>query len=291
MDSLDLTRKLAAWLAYGHHTHYDALSGGPIGADGKLPLLALLFGLITAFIGIRVNARLIRKGVRWWPGNFEHGDVHVHHVVFGFSLMVVTGILEFALDPQGWLRLVIALVFGGAMGVALDEFALILHIKDVYWQREGRASIDAIVIVSAFILMLLIGLAPFGISDADTAFSLWLLVMAVVAQAVFVLITLVKGKVLTGALGIFLPIVAWIGAFRLAKPGSPWAHRRYPEGSPKLIKAQARRTRYERSLGRLRVHVFDFVGGKPSSAREHDEAVPLASLDQPIVPADETVRV
>lgn len=271
MNSLDLTRRLAAWLAYGHHTHYDALGGGTIGGDGRLPLLALLFGLIAAFIGIRINARLIRKGVRWWPGNVEHGDVHVHHVVFGFSIMVFAGILEFALDPHGYLQLIIALVFGGAMGVALDEFALILHIKDVYWQREGRASIDAIVIVSAFILMLLIGLAPLGISDADTALSMWVLVIGVVAQAVFVLITLIKGKVLTGAVGIFLPIVAWVGAFRLAKPSSPWAHRRYPEGSVKLEKAIARRAHWESGLGRVRVHAFDFVGGKPSAAHEQPE--------------------
>jgi hypothetical protein len=138
--------------------------------------------------------------------------------------------------------------------------------------------------------MLLSGLAPFGFSDTDTALSLWVLVIGVAAQTAFVLMTLIKGKVLTGAVGIFLPIVAWVGAFRLAKPDSPWAHRRYPEGSPKLAKAQSREERFERSLGRLRVHAFDFVGGKPS-AHEHDEPAPRAKLDQPMVTADERVRV
>jgi len=274
MDSLDITARLAGWLAYGHRTDPDALGGPPIGSDGKLPLLVLLFGLIAAFIGIRINARLIRKGVRWWPGNFEHGDVHVHHVVFGFALMVIAGILEFALELHGIPHLVIALLFGGGMGIALDEFALILHIKDVYWQEEGRTSIDAVIIVSAFILMLLIGLAPFGIGDPALALSLWVLVVGVAVQAAFVLITLVKGKLLTGVVGIFLPIFAWIGALRLAKPGSPWAYRQYPEGSVKLARARLRRSRWERGAGRLRERAFDIVGGKPNlAARQQEDRV------------------
>ena len=42
----------------------------------------------------------------------------------------------------------------------LDEFALILHLHDVYWEEEGRTSVDAVFIAVAVTGLLLIGLRP-----------------------------------------------------------------------------------------------------------------------------------
>ena len=61
--------------------------------------------------------------------------------------MVIVGILEFALQPHGWTQRILGLLFGMGLGIALDEFALIFHLEDVYWEEQGRKSIDAVVIV------------------------------------------------------------------------------------------------------------------------------------------------
>ena len=238
--------------------------GAPLIGASKWPLLFLLFGLVAAFILVRINTRLIRKGVSWWPGNIESGDLHVHHVVFGFAAMVIAGIIEFALTPSGWAQRIIALVFGGATGVALDEFALILHLKDVYWTTEGRQSIDAVVIAASCVLMLLVGLAPFSLSGQSTS-SRWALFGYVAAHLFFVVTTLVKGKLWAGVFGIFIPVFAWVGAFRLARPNSPWAHRRYADNLPKLQRAEERVTRSDRTVGKWRDRAFDLVGGKPTA--------------------------
>jgi lysyl-tRNA synthetase, class II len=213
---------------------------------------------------VRINTRLIRSGVTWWPGNMEHGDLHIHHVVFGFSAMVVAGIVEFALQPAGWGLYIVAFIFGGAMGIALDEFALILHVKDVYWQEAGRHSVDAVVIAVAFICMFLVGLAPLTFTNDVVTTSRWTLTGYIAAHSVFVVITLLKGKLWSGIIGIFIPVFAWVGAVRLAVPGSPWAHSRYKDNPRKMERARQRAERHYRGLGRFRRRVFDIIGGKPS---------------------------
>jgi len=233
--------------------------------QSKWPLLFLLFGLLLAFILVRINTRLIRAGVKWWPGNIERGDLHIHHVVFGFSVMVIAGIVEFAVQPTGWGQRILAFIFGGAMGIALDEFALILHVKDVYWQEAGRQSIDAVVIVVVFICMFLVGLAPLSIGDDTITTSRWSLTFYIAAQAVFVVITLLKGKLWWGIVGIFIPVFAWVGAVRLALPGSPWAHSHYADKPAKMQRARLRAERHDRGIGKLRRRLFDFIGGKPDA--------------------------
>jgi lysyl-tRNA synthetase class 2 len=287
-----------AWLVGGSSSETSLqLTGGgaPLVGAGKWPLLFLLFGLVSAFVLVRINTRLIRKGVSWWPGNIESGDLHVHHVVFGFAVMVLAGILEFALTPSGWTQRIIALVFGGATGIALDEFALILHLKDVYWTTEGRQSIDAVVVSVAVVLMLLVGLAPFSVGSQGTS-SRWELFGYIAAHLVFVVVTLLKGKLWAGVIGIFIPVFAWAGAIRLARPNSPWAHRRYKDNPHKLRKAELRTARNDRTFGEWRDRAFDLVGGKPTAllhTKSHAvrapaaTAVPDADAGQPAAPAAE----
>jgi len=254
--------------------------------NGKWPLLFLLFGLIVSFVFVRINTRLIRKQVSWWPGNIETGDVHVHHVVIGFILMTIVGILEFALQPSGWTQRVLGLLFGMGLGVSLDEFALIFHLEDVYWKDQGRKSIDAVVIVMAFICMLLVGLVPLGISEEFDETPWWAVVGTIVAHSVFVLITLLKGKIWWGLLGIFIPVLAWIAAFRLARPASPWAHWFYKKKPKKLARAKRRAERYDRTLGRLQDRLWDLIGGKPG--RPQPKAGGLA-IDE-VLPDDGPLR-
>ena len=44
-------------------------------------------------------------------------------------------------------------LYGAGAALTLDEFALWLNLEDVYWARQGRASIDAIILFGALLLI------------------------------------------------------------------------------------------------------------------------------------------
>jgi hypothetical protein len=68
--------------------------------------------------------------------------LHIHHLFWGILLLMLTGFVALATrDPKWHLR--IALVFGVALGLTLDEFALWLRLADVYWSPEGVESLKA----------------------------------------------------------------------------------------------------------------------------------------------------
>ena len=46
-------------------------------------------------------------------------------------------------------------LFGSGAALVLDEFALILHLRDVYWTSAGRVSIDAVFIAPGLTALLL----------------------------------------------------------------------------------------------------------------------------------------
>jgi len=230
---------------------------------GKQPLFLLLVGLMLAFLTVRINTRLIRAGARFKLPHFKQGDVHVHHVIFGIVAMVAAGVFSFATQPVAPWRDIFAFSFGAGTALVLDEFALVLHVEDVYWAERGRKSIDAVILVFAFGALLLLGSAPLGLSDKGLAGisvgPLWVLSALILANFILVGITLVKGKIWQGMAGIFIPLVAWVGALRLARPDSPWA-RRYAPGSPKMREAQARAVVWSERKRRL----WDLVGGAPT---------------------------
>ena len=83
---------------------------------------------------IRTSAHLIRAQVSWWPGNVEVGGTHIHHLVWGicpYSCCGYMGVADRA-PPSPW-REIVAVLFGIGTGLTLDEFALWLNLKDVYW--------------------------------------------------------------------------------------------------------------------------------------------------------------
>jgi hypothetical protein len=58
---------------------------------GRLPLFFMMLAFATAFAFIRISTRMIRADVSWWPGNVTPGGLHIHHVVFGLVMMLVSG--------------------------------------------------------------------------------------------------------------------------------------------------------------------------------------------------------
>jgi hypothetical protein len=241
----------------------------------KRPLMFLFIGLLVAFILIRVNTRLIRSDVTWWFGDFRINGLHIHHSVFGIVVMAVAGILQFAWQPTGlWLN-VTAFFFGGGLALTLDEFALILHVEDVYWTEQGRQSIDAVILGLAFVGLLLTGLVPLAVpdtTDVEVA-SRWIAVVLIAANVVFVIITFLKGKLWLGTLGLFVPFLAVVPALRLAKPNSPWAHTYYGKKAAKLARARRRDEGWHQRWERRKHRLWDLIGGRPHLPRLHEQGV------------------
>jgi hypothetical protein len=220
----------------------------------------LLGAFLAAFLFIRTSARLIRSPrVSWWPGSVTtDSGLHLHHLVWGIVLLLLSGFLNFALGPTGtWLD-VLAALFGIGAGLTLDEFALWIHLEDVYWAEEGRASLDAVVVAALLGGLIVLGFAPFELADQSGAIISILLVVAL--DVLLCVLAIIKGKPILGLAGVFVPLASLVGALRLATPGSPWARRRYPTGSRKLVRSQARFAR----VSSRRRRFSDAVAGRPS---------------------------
>ncbi|CCH28541.1 hypothetical protein BN6_12150 [Saccharothrix espanaensis DSM 44229] len=225
-------------------------------------LLFFLLGLVLTFVLIRISVRLIRAKVRWWPGNIKPGGTHIHHVVFGTVFMLLGGVLGLAApDDEHGLRVSAAALLGIGAALVLDEFALILHLRDVYWSKDGRLSVDAVFLAIGLTGLLLLGARPLGYDELyDEGVGLRLVVIMI--NLAFAIVALLKGKVWTGLLGLLVPVLPEIGALRLARPGSPWARWRYTEGSRKLRRAYRREAKIRQPLIRAKIRFQEFISGR-----------------------------
>jgi hypothetical protein len=225
-------------------------------ADQRAGLI-LLGSMLLSFGFIRFSTRMIRAEVSWWPGNVTPGGLHIHHLVFGIVGMMIAGFLSFVLSPGSpWFE-ILAVLFGIGVGLTLDEFALWLHLEDVYWAEEGRSSVDAVIFAAIIGGGIVVGFVPLDAGEGGSTLAIVSTVVVDLALCAFVAL---KGKVSVAVVGMFIPPVAWVGAIRLARPGSWWAKRRYKPGSGKLVKAQARKARHDKRVRRLQ----DLIGGAPS---------------------------
>jgi lysyl-tRNA synthetase class 2 len=243
----------------------QAVGEGLLG-PARASVAAFTLGLLVTFLAVRINTRLIRAKVKWWFHDIEsEGGLHVHHMVIGVVLMVVTGLVLIATSPEGlWLQLC-ALVFGAGVALTLDEFALILRLQDVYWTSEGRLSVDAVIVAVCAGLLIVLGFHPAGTSSAGLGGSAAaaVVVSTIVVNLCFAVVCLMKGKYWTGFFGVFVPILGIIGAIRVARPNSPWAHRRYGKKPKKLAKAQRRENHVNATWRAWREAFFDLIAGKP----------------------------
>ncbi len=236
--------------------------------DGFLLLVAFL----VTFLFIRTSARLIRKQVSWWPGNVTTGGgLHIHHLVWGICLALASGFLSIALRPSGFWGAALAVLFGIGAGLTLDEFALWLRLDDVYWTNEGRASLDAVIVAA-----LLGGLVVLGLSPIDSSAKGWSIVLALLINLVLCLIAILKGRLLLGLIGMFIPLVSLVAVIRLAAPASPWARWFYRPDSRKLSRSEVRFAR----LRARQARIMDLIGGAPTAVAsgvvpERDEPAKL----------------
>ena len=236
--------------------------------SGRLPLFCCLVAFLLAFGFIRLSVRMIRAEVSWWPGNVTPGGLHIHHVVFGLVAMLVAGfgmvILANYETPAS--NCVLASLFGIGSALVLDEFALVLHLRDVYWAEEGRSSIDAVFVAVAVLALFLLGVRPIGFAgDFDDAGDWVTLVIAlafILVDVALLVITLLKGKYWTGLLGVFIAPLLIVGAIKISRPDAPWARWHYGDNPEKMAKALARETRFREPMTRRKIAVQEAVSGR-----------------------------
>ena len=109
--------------------------------------------------------------------------------------------------------------------------------------------------------MLLLQASPVGAASSSGRLAGWLYLITIATDLFAAGVCMVKGKLTAGLIGIVVPIMAIVGAIRLAKPSSVWARRRY--SGAKLARAQRRFGRaYQLRRDRLR----DLLGGRPDPA-------------------------
>lgn len=233
---------------------------------GKQPLTILFVAFVATFLLIRLSVRMIRAGVSWWPKNVSANGLHIHHVVFGVIFMVIAGAGGFTSlgESAPWAE-IFAGFFGCGAALVLDEFALILRLSDVYWSEQGRLSVDAVFLATAALGLLLLGVDPFGVAGEEDGQTAWGITLTVLLNGGLAVITLAKGKIWTGLLGIFLPGLSLVGAIRLARPTSPWARWRYKPGSRRALLARRRDERFRTWWVRKTRALQDAVAGRPSS--------------------------
>lgn len=231
------------------------------GGESLRPMMWMFLAVLVTFLVTRTVTRLIRSGSGGGVGlgNVKIAGTHIHHQVLGILIIIGTGIVLVSATPEGAALDVAAAVFGVGVSLTVDEFALWLHLDDVYWSKEGRKSVDAIFCVLV-VTGVLIGGADFLSGHIGTV-AWWSSVALLAVNLSFSVACLLKGKIVTGVVGIVVGFIAVIGAIRLAKPGSWWATRRYAS-RPKRASRAARRydRRYEERWNKVR----DLVAGAPS---------------------------
>ncbi len=105
------------------------------------------------------TVRLITHAIRAERGPFRNitpGGRHIHHMTFGITGLLSVGylwLLEIGVKEDRRSSRITSLVYGAGAALTLDEFALWLNLQDDYWTKQGRESIDAVVIFGSLLLL------------------------------------------------------------------------------------------------------------------------------------------
>ncbi len=276
--------------------HFDVV------APGRLPLMWCLISFILTFFVTRTITRYIRATAdrtgprKWWqPHNISvsakdgagGGGVHIHHAVFGVILSLASGVAMVTMAQGGTMRqfTAAAIVFGIGAALVLDEFALILHLEDVYWSEDGRTSVDAVFAATAVAGLLVLGFNPLSFFDI----GIWrdntsvLARVTVVAMAVVTLllavVVLAKGKLWTGLVGMFITPLLVVGAIRLSRPHAPWARWFYQDKPRKMHRSMERERYVRRPFVQVNLWLQHVIAGEP---RFPADAEVNAELDREI---------
>ncbi len=124
--------------------------------------------VLSSFVLTFGTVRFITHSIRnhWLPfqnivlgGKKGGSGLHIHHLVWGIVALTGSGYAALLQTKYPWRRR-LAPVYGAGVALTYDEFALWLHLEDDYWSKQGRDSVDAVVLLSAL----------FGLASASPLF-------------------------------------------------------------------------------------------------------------------------
>jgi hypothetical protein len=98
-----------------------------------------------AFTGTFGSVRGITHAIRAGRGPFKNlsvGGEHLHHYMWGIGMLAGVGAIAVRGDEKLRRHPATAFLYGAGLALIVDEFALLLDLKDVYWAKEGRVSVD-----------------------------------------------------------------------------------------------------------------------------------------------------
>lgn len=245
----------------------------------RLPLLVCFGAFIVTFIATRVITRLIRAGRGPFKNNVSASGLHVHHAIPGVILLVAGAFTGIAVDLESPWSIVAGLLIGVGTSLVLDEFALILHMEDVYWEDEGRISVEMVSLAVACLGLLIAGANPFKLREPEDATLALAGVGGIIIHLAFIVGCVVKGKYRMAIIGTLVPFVAVVGAIRLARPHSMWAKRRYQPA--KTTRAVDRAAHDDARWGPRMYWLADFVAGEPSGAAASRAVTPPTAAPPP----------
>jgi hypothetical protein len=136
-----------------------------LGESRRERLFLASVGFFVAVIVVRGITIAIHNDVGPFHNVSMHGR-HIHHLVWGILLLLLVGyswLLEIGTGAQNswrWAGRATSMLYGVAAALTLDEFALWLNLSDVYWQRQGRESYEAMAFFGGLLGMGIFG-APF----------------------------------------------------------------------------------------------------------------------------------
>jgi hypothetical protein len=230
---------------------------------GKQPLLCCLLAFVLTFLITRTITRMIRAGVGPFRNNVSASGVHVHHAVPGIILLIIGALVALRSDDFPFQE-VAGVLIGMGMSLILDEFALILHLQDVYWAKEGRVSVELVGLTAATLGLLMIGFSPLGVDDltiGDLSIRLGL-ISGVALHGLLILVCVLKGKYRAALISCLLPLIAWVLAIRLARPTSWWARKFY--GPQREARALERAKNFDRRWDPRWAWLSDLIAGSPT---------------------------
>jgi hypothetical protein len=135
-----------------HHFHQQLSLGRQIAFRALLAFLA-------TFAVVRGITYSIHYHLLPFRDLVTKTGLHIHHLFWGILLLMLVALGALATRDTRW-HLRLAVVYGVALALTLDEFALWLRLADVYWSPEGRESIYAMAVAAAVLALVAVGL-PF----------------------------------------------------------------------------------------------------------------------------------
>ncbi len=108
---------------------------------GQRSALLSWLAFAATFAAVRGITWSIRAGTGPF-GNIRAGGEHLHHYLWGIGLLSGVGAIAVRGDDAHRRHPAVAISYGSGLALIIDEFALLLDLKDVYWTGQGRISVD-----------------------------------------------------------------------------------------------------------------------------------------------------